>query len=234
MTGPRLYLAEPLEVGKELPLPKEAAHHLTRVLRLTAGAPIRLFNGEGGEYSATLTACAKDEARVRIDAYDPVSRSAPYRVHLGLCILKRDAMTAVLGRATELGVSIVTPLLSEHCTVPIKALDKRLGHWQKTVIAACEQCGLNSLPTVNEPCPLPDYLSAKHQGHCFIALPEAAPARPAVVDSDFSLVVGPEGGFAAQEVRLASEAGFQPISLGPRTLRAETAPLAALAMLMPF
>lgn len=236
MNQPRFYVECPLSVGQQLPLPPDAAHHANHVLRLTVGDAVCLFNGEGGEYLGCLTECGKRQTIVQLNDHYSLDRAAPVYAHLGLCILKREAMTAALARVTELGACTITPLFSAYCTVPEKTARKRLEHWRKTVIAACEQCGLNKLPIVNEPCALSDWVGAARAKHVigYIALPEEVSIKPETADCDFHLLVGPEGGFAAEEAHQAVAAGFEPISLGDRTLRAETAPLVALAMLMPL
>lgn len=231
---PRFYVEGPLEAGARLALPPAAARHATQALRLKPGAGLTLFNGEGGEFQARLAECGSQGAVVDITGWTDAERTARHRAHLGLCILKREAMAAALARATELGLAQARPLVSRHSAVSPKAARQRLAHWRRTVIASCEQCGMNRLPRVSKPCPLEDWLAEAHPEARFVALPEAPAARPAPVKGDFALLIGPEGGLAESEVRQALDAGFAPISLGPRLLRAETAPLAALALLLPF
>ena len=231
---PRFYVEAPLETGARLTLPAAAARHAAQALRLKPGAGLTLFNGKGGEYQGRLAECSSQGVVVDITGWTEAERTARHRAHLGLCILKREAMAAALARATELGAAQITPLASRHSAVSPKAARQRLGHWRRAVIASCEQCGMNRLPRVSEPTQLDAWLAEPHPEARFVALPEAPEARPAPVQSDFALLIGPEGGMAESEVRQALDAGFAPISLGPRLLRAETAPLAALALLMPF
>ena len=231
---PRFFVDLPLAVGQRLALPAEAARHAAQARRLKAGAKVSLFNGKGGEYHGKLVKCDRQGAEAELANWLPDDRAPQHRAHLGLCVLKREAMTAALARATELGVARITPLVSSHVTVAAKAIGERLPRWRKAVISSCEQCGLNRLPVVDEPRPLADWLAEPREGARIAAMPEVAVARPQPVKGDFTLAIGPEGGFSEAESQQALAAGFTPISLGPRLLRSETAPLAALAILMPF
>jgi 16S rRNA (uracil1498-N3)-methyltransferase len=236
---PRLYIAEPMgpeRVGRTMSLPDEPAHHAVRVLRLAPGDRATLFDGRGGEYAATLTQVGKRGAEVSVDAFLTVERESPLTVVLVQCVLASDAMDYAVRKATELGVAVVSPVVAERSQrIGDDRSDKRLAHWRRIAIAACEQCGRNRLPAIEPIRSLDDWLRALR--------PEAGIAAAARQDAKNSLaslipgrvprfvVVGPEGGFTDAELQRADAAGVLATHLGPRTLRAETAGIAALAML---
>lgn len=234
-TGTRLYCDLPLSPGAEIALPETAARHAVTVLRLQAGDTLSLFNGEGGEYRATLVAVSKREARVRVIEFLATERESPVDITLALGISAGERMDYSLQKATELGVSAIAPLATERSVVKLagERAGKRLQHWQHVVIAACEQCGRNHVPAVAPVQKLFDYLAAIDRNQRLLMLsPDAdtplkrvAPAAAAV------LLIGPEGGLAPAEYQAARASGFEPVRLGPRILRTETAPVAALAVL---
>lgn len=226
----RFYIKGNLDIGAELVLPDEVAHHFYNVLRLREGARIILFNGEPRECEAVAISANRKEVRVNITRANEVTRENPRRIHLGLCALKRDAMTSALAKVTEVGVREITPVISEHCAVSGKSIAAREPHWRKAIIAACEQCGLNTIPALHEPRPLADWLRGDRAAARYIALPDAGAQTPGE-SGRIDLLTGPEGGFAASEEAAALEAGFAPLGLGERILRAETAPVVAIAVL---
>jgi 16S rRNA (uracil1498-N3)-methyltransferase len=237
MAVPRFFV--PLDLaaavtGTVVELPDAAAHHATRVVRLGAGDALTLFAGTGGECAATITRIDKRGVAVRIDGFVPVERESALRVTLAQGIAANDAMDYAIRKATELGVTAIQPLVTARSAPlpPGERGDRRLAHWRQVVIAACEQCGRNRLPEVLAPRPLAAWLPAWRgggivlapgAGHGLAALP--APAAP------IALLIGPEGGLAADEVAAALRAGLTAVELGPRVLRSETAAIAALAAL---
>ena len=233
--GPRLYCDLPLSPGAEIVLPDAAARHAVSVLRLQPGEMLTLFNGEGGEYSASLALVTKREARVRLTEFHAVERESPLTVTLALGISAGDRMDYSLQKATELGVTAIQPLATERSVVKLagERADKRLQHWQHLVIAACEQCGRNRVPIVAPVQKLFSYLAAVDRSQRLLMLsPDAAtPMKQIERASNVVLLVGAEGGFAPAEHAAAMASGFEPVSLGPRILRTETAPVAALAVL---
>src|SRR5512135_334458 len=151
MAAPRFFA--PLElapeiVGTVVTLPQAAAHHATRVVRLAVGDALTLFNGEGGEYAATLITIDRKAVTVRVDAFDPVERESPLAVTLAQAVAANDAMDYAIRKAVELGVASIAPLVTERSAPlpPGERADKRLAHWRQIVIAACEQCGRNRVP----------------------------------------------------------------------------------------
>jgi len=230
-TLPRFFIPGSITTGVPLDLPHSTAHHLKHVLRLSDGE-ITVFNGEGGEYRCRIAEVGRKNVTVKPLEFIDVDRRARLCVHLGLCILKKDAMDRALGRSVELGASRITPLVSEHCTVASKVIRNRVDHWRQVIIAACEQSGLNLLPILDEPRPLVDWVESTAPGLKLISLQGHQPLPDT---SDFpdstSLLVGPEGGFSTDEINTSVNAGFVPVTFGERVLRAETAPLVALSVL---
>ena len=233
--GPRLYCDLPLSPGAEIALPEAAALHAVTVLRLQPGDTLSLFNGAGGEYSASLVAVNKREARVRLNGFDARERESPLAITLALGISAGERMDYSLQKATELGVAAIVPLATERSVVKLagERADKRQIHWQHVVIAACEQCGRNCVPLVAPVQKLFSYLAEVDRSQRLLMLsPDAAtPMKLKPCAERVVLLVGAEGGFAPSEYEAAEASGFEPVSLGPRILRTETAPVAALAVL---
>jgi 16S rRNA (uracil1498-N3)-methyltransferase len=232
---PRIHVPGPLAVDDVVTLPEAAAHHLARVLRLGPGAEVRLFDGSGGEYAATLTAVDRRRVETRVGAFDPREAELPFRVVLAQAISRGDRMDLTLQKAVELGVAAVVPLVSARAA-PLPSGDRRerrLAHWRGIVAGACEQCGRNRLPEVEPPRPLTEWLDRAPPGTRLVLDPEAGvPLRELPLpEAPVTLLVGPEGGLADDELRRARQAGFVGVGLGSRVLRTETAALAALAQL---
>ena len=237
----RFHLPPPLAAlpeGSECPLPASAARHV-QVLRLQPGQAITVFDGLGGQYSACITRMGRSEVIVRLGAHQPIECEARRRVHLLTGLMASERMDWLIEKATELGAARITALLTRHCALRPSGAHaaKKHAHWQAIASAACEQSGRNRLPLIDLPRPwdndLPDdlpparlLLSLSPQAPL---LREHAAALPA--GQPVCLLSGPEGGLSDEEQARAQAAGFAPVSLGPRTLRAETAPIAALALL---
>ncbi len=233
--GTRLYCGLALSPGAEIVLPEAAARHAVTVLRLQVGDTLNLFNGEGGEYRATLVAVSKREARVRLTGFEATEHESPVDITLALGISAGERMDYSLQKATELGVSAIQPLATERSVVKLagERADKRLQHWQHVVVAACEQCGRNRVPVVAPVQRLFAYLAAVDRSKRLLLLsPDASTPLKRVARADAAvLLIGPEGGLAPAEYEAAQAGGFEPVKLGPRILRTETAPVAALAVL---
>ena len=215
-------------------MPDNVAHHALRVLRLAVGDRVVLFTGAGGEFAATLVRADKREAAARIDAFDPVERESALAVTLVQSIAANDAMDHAIRRAVELGAAAIQPVLTTRSArVPDgERGQKRLAHWCQIVIAACEQCGRNRVPEVRSVVTLERWLADRNVAIAGLVLsPTAAAAIAAAPRPQHALdmMVGPEGGFTAEEIGLAQRKGLLAVRLGPRVLRAETAALAALA-----
>jgi 16S rRNA (uracil1498-N3)-methyltransferase len=237
----RVHVGAPLAGGAVLQLPEDAARHLVRVLRLEAGAPLRAFNGEGGEFDAVIEAVRRDVVTVRIGAHHAVSRESPLRVTLLQGIARGEKMDYILQKATELGVTRVVPVTTVRSTVRLteQTAARKREHWQAVVTSAAEQCGRDRVPEVAAPMTLAAAAAAVaaelklllDPGDSASPLPQLLAGTTRQGERTIALLAGPEGGFDPQEVRTAALAGFQGCRLGPRILRTETAALAALAVL---
>ncbi len=236
MPNPRFYVPVALAAPASLALPEAAAHHAARALRLRNGDAVTLFNGQGGEYAARITAIGKHDVTVTIERHDPVERESPLQVTLVQAVSSGERMDLTIQKAVELGVSRIVPVESERCVVRLKGerAEKRMAHWQQVAISACEQCGRNRIPEVRTIAPLDAWLAAEApDAQRWMLLPGAETAlrdlpRP---QQPIELLVGPEGGLTEAEADAARRAGYQPVRLGPRVLRTETAAPALLAAL---
>jgi 16S rRNA (uracil1498-N3)-methyltransferase len=230
--APRLFAPLDLTPGTEIRLPDRAGHHLA-VLRLRRGDPIILFNGRGGEFSAELTRVSEKDALVRVLSKHSAERESSLSIALAQCVSSGDRMDTTLQKSTELGVSKIVPIASARAVVKLSGerAEKRAAHWRNVVIAACEQCGRNRIPDVAGIADFEVFLGETSADQLRLLLDSNADRslkqlpRPDKV----TLLVGPEGGLTAQERALAERAGFVPVRFGPRVLRTETAPLAAIS-----
>lgn len=234
MRIPRLYTPRELRSGQTLVLEEQTAHYVHRVLRMAAGRQVILFNGRGGEFSATLTETGKKAVAVRVEEYHPVERESTLAIHLGIGISRGERMDWVLQKATELGVTAITPLFTERGEVRLKGerLQKKQQHWQQILISACEQCQRNRLPQLNAAVPLQQHLAAVQEPHRLVLHHRSESALAARQPlAAVALLIGPEGGLGDDEISLSEEHGFQALALGPRVLRTETAPVVAISIL---
>ncbi len=235
MRIPRVYSPQTMAIGDCIELEAGAARHLTSALRMSPGQVITLFNGQGGEYTAELIEAKKGKAKVSITNFDQVSRESSLSIHLAIGISRGERMDWIMQKATELGVSEITPLFTERCEVKLSGdrLEKKVGHWQQVAISACEQSQRNTVPLVNKPKKLEQW-----QASCDASLKLVLHHRTksSLTDTprpsaEVALLIGPEGGLSEREIEQAIALNFQPLALGPRVLRTETAPLAAIAIL---
>jgi 16S rRNA (uracil1498-N3)-methyltransferase len=236
MTAARFHIPLPLAPGERTALPEAAAHHAARVLRLRGGDAVTLFNGQGGEYAAVITAIGKHQVEVEVGAHAAIERESPLTVTLVQALSSGERMDLTIQKAVELGVTRIVPVESERSVVRLKGerADKRRAHWRQVVISACEQCGRNRVPAVEPLLPLAVWLAGEESTALrWLLAPGAATALRAQAHPDraIELLVGPEGGFTDAEVAAAQRAGYQPVRLGPRVLRTETAAPALLAAL---
>ena len=236
MRAIRIHVEQPLAAGAEISLPAGAGEHLTRVLRLAAGARVLLFNGDGHDYSATLLDTTRNGARARIEgAQAAAAAESALALTLVQSIARGEKMDWILQKATELGVARIVPVFTARTEVRLDGGrgDKRLAHWHGVICGACEQCGRARLPQLDAPQPLAHWLAAAAREGSLLMLDPQSSTRvrdlPAL--SAAQLVVGPEGGFDAADLLLLHAAGARGLTLGPRVLRTETAGMAALAML---
>lgn len=234
MRAIRVYEPQPLVAGVDLLLGESASHHLGRVLRAAVGDSVTLFNGEGVECSAVISNITKKAVTVHLERLAQSSTESPLTLHLGQCLSKGERMDYAVQKATELGVSSITPLFSERTEVKLPAdrADKRVRHWQQISISACEQSYRCVVPEVAVPVQLSAWMNSVQADLKLVLDPRGAqPLDSNVQPESVALLIGPEGGLSQAEIDLAVGKGFKPVVLGPRVLRTETAPVAAMAVL---
>lgn len=230
----RFFMPAALAPGSEVTLSDDVTHHLVRVLRSEVGTRCVLFNGEGGAFDAELVAAGKKSAVARLLAFQPDDHESPLQTHLGQVMSRGERMDYAIQKATELGVSAITPLMSDRCELKLRGeerADRKLEHWRRVAISACEQCGRNRLPVIHAPQALADWAATVPAELKLVLAPAVSGALPAERAPSVALLIGPEGGLSEAEIAGVQARGFRPWQLGPRVLRTETAPVAALALL---
>jgi 16S rRNA (uracil1498-N3)-methyltransferase len=230
MGTPRIYVDSALAAGINVILEERNYHHLVHVLRMQSEAEVMLFNNRGGEYSGRLRV-EKKTAKVEVLSFQDTDRESKLKLHLVQAISRGDRMDITLQKAVELGVTEISPLYSERSQkMDGRTREKKMAHWQGVVISACEQSGRCTLPVLNAPLSLAEWLEAhgKDAMERFILDPEAKGKFSPRKLEQIALLTGPEGGFSRQEVELAERHGCTPVRLGPRILRTETAGIVAL------
>jgi 16S rRNA (uracil1498-N3)-methyltransferase len=232
---PRFYCPGDLSQGATRDLPDAAAHHAARVLRLSVGDAVTVFNGQGGQSAAQVHTITKQRVAVRIGAWQAHDVESPVSVSLLQGLSARERMDFTIQKAVELGVAEIYPIETRRSVMRLaqERAERRVEHWQNLVISACEQCGRNRVPLVHPVMSLADWLGVHSpaQSHLRLILAAGAPTRLRELDafSTVSLLAGPEGGFAPEELEMTTASGFKAVRLGPRILRTETAAIAALA-----
>jgi 16S rRNA (uracil1498-N3)-methyltransferase len=235
MRVPRLYHPDPISLDNEFELTNDAAHHVATVLRLKPDHPVVLFNGDGNEYSGIIVNVEKHRVSVEIDAKLSIDPESPLSIHLGQGVSKGDRMDWALQKSVELGVTDITPLITERCAVKLdeKRWQKKISQWQKIIIGACEQSGRNTIPTLHAPIPLKNWLATSTQQQRIVLAPKAEQpiAKLPRHTRGFRLLIGPEGGLSDNEIHQSIESGYTACSLGPRILRTETAAICCISIL---
>jgi 16S rRNA (uracil1498-N3)-methyltransferase len=233
---PRFYCPQPLAVGATVALPEHVAHHV-HVLRLAAGDSITLFNGEGGEYTAILTAIDRKRASVELKAFLPREVELPYAITLAQALPEGSKMDWIIEKAVELGAAAVQPLAAQRCVVRLSAerAEKKMAHWQGVAIAASEQSGRNRLLQVADMADFSGWIGQSDLHKRILLSPRGSQSL-----SDWArhqppqavtIAIGPEGGFTEQEEAIARSHHALELTIGSRVLRTETAGLAAIAAL---
>lgn len=235
MRRSRIHTSQPLLSAARVELTDTASHYLMRVLRLSKGDPLILFNGDGRDYSAEIAEIRSKRVLVRLlDSTIPGNES-PLNITLVQAICRGERMVYALQKATELGVSRIQPLISHRVEVRLdKARQaKRMKHWQGVVISACEQSGRAVVPEVRSPLSVNEWMSGADDSPSVVLDPSAEKKLSglSVSGQAISILVGPEGGFTQDEVNTVCLGGLTAVSLGPRVLRTETAGPAAIAVL---
>ena len=231
----RLFVAMPLITGLELPLPEGAARH-AMVRRVQPGDQLTLFDGSGSDWDATVLAVTRRDVQVRVGSSMAVHRELPVQVTLAAVMPANERMDVLVEKASELGVSWIQPLHSDRSVLRLSGerAQRKQAHWQAVAQAACEQCGRAVVPQVAPVANLTEWLSRPRAGERWLlslAPGAQTPAGRPQPQSTLFTLSGPEGGFTPDEETAALAAGFVPIDLGRRVLRAETAPLTVLAWL---
>lgn len=234
MRSPRVYEPQPLIEGAELFLNDSAVQHLGRALRMRPGESVVLFDGDGNEHRAELLELSKRSVSVRVGESLARSVESPLKVELGQVLSRGERMDYAIQKATELGVDRIVPLFSLRCEVKLPAdrQQKRRQHWQQVAISACEQSGRTRVPEILLPQSLDNWVAQTEAALKLVLHPDAAtPLGQRQAPDSVALLIGPEGGLEEAEIERARAAGFESLQLGPRVLRTETAPVAALTLL---
>jgi 16S rRNA (uracil1498-N3)-methyltransferase len=244
----RVYVDAALHPGSIVDLARDTGAHLAKVLRARSGDELVLFNGDGREFIGSIDAVRGSRVSASIGAARIIDRESPCRLTLIQCVPRGDRMDFIVQKATELGVARIVPVLSQRSVVRLDSAQSasKQAHWRAVAVSACEQCGRNRLPTVEAPQPLLNYLGAlapaagvrslrlvmepedEHGGQNGVR-PFDSDSLDAVAAAD--IAIGPEGGFAPEELEAFKLSAFIRAGLGPRVLRTETAAIAAIVML---
>lgn len=242
----RVYCPQELKIHQEILLDERTSHHLINVLRLKIGHIVIVFNGNGQDYVGKIIKLEKKQAYFLADTVLDIKNESNLKTHLGQAISKGERMDFVIQKSVELGVTDITPLITEHCNIKLdeERREKRHEHWQRVAISAAEQSGRAIIPMVHAPTLLLDFLKA-HDAHThrkfILHYRNAKPLTQLLKDQNnqnisepIVLIIGPEGGISDRELSDAALHGFHASSIGPRILRTETAPITALSILQAF
>lgn len=235
MRIPRIFIVSELAPELEIALDSQASNYLGKALRMEAGRQLFVFNGDGHEYSAILISTSKRECIIRIESQQAANRESPLHTHMAIGVSRGERMDWVLQKATELGVSEITPLFTERTEVKLKGerLDKKMEHWRQIMISACEQCQRNVLPKLNTAATMDEFFRLPKQG-LGLVLHHRSEQRFSDhgTQQACTLLIGPEGGLTDTEIQQAMNSyQYSALTLGPRVLRTETAPIVALTAL---
>lgn len=234
MRIPRIHTGQVLQADATFDLEPGPSQHLGRALRMQVGDSLVVFDGRGGEYPATIAAIGRKQVSITTGLLNPREAESPLAIHLGIATSRGDRMDWVVQKATELGVSRISALVTERTEVKLRGerAAKKLTHWQQVATSACEQCGRNRIPHIDGMVALDAWLRTTEGDRKLVlhhrAVNEGDRDGPT---ASVALLIGPEGGLSDHEISQAESAGYQSLQLGPRVLRTETAPLAAIALL---
>ncbi|CAK3798362.1 16S rRNA m(3)U-1498 methyltransferase [Vibrio crassostreae] len=235
MRIPRIHHPERIHQLGSLALGEDAAGHVGRVLRMKEGQEVLLFDGSGAEFPATIAEVSKKNVTVNVSERIERSSESPLDLHLGQVISRGDKMEFTIQKSVELGVNTITPLISERCGVKLdtKRFEKKLAQWQKIAIAACEQCGRNTVPVIRPIMQLEEWCSEPSEALKLNLHPRAKYSINTLPEpiNKVRLLIGPEGGLSAEEIGMTEQYKFEETLLGPRVLRTETAALTAITAL---
>ncbi|MBR9871847.1 MAG: 16S rRNA (uracil(1498)-N(3))-methyltransferase [Gammaproteobacteria bacterium] len=234
MRIPRIFTDSPLNVGSQCELDENAANHVGRVLRMQPGQELRLFNNDGCDYRTTITQASKKNVTVEVLSREDNATESPLNITLGQTLSKGDRMDYAVQKAVEMGVTTIVPLSTQRSDVKLKGdrEEKRLRHWQQVAISAAEQCGRAKVPEILPVMSVEEWLEYSQSCDLRLVLHHRTEQSLNTLDTpaNVALMIGPEGGLTADEIAQAEHSGFLPVALGPRVLRTETAPVAAMAL----
>ncbi|RJG01770.1 16S rRNA (uracil(1498)-N(3))-methyltransferase [Noviherbaspirillum sedimenti] len=233
---PRFFCSHALAIGQMISLPEAVARHV-QVLRLAPGDTLTLFNGEGGEYAATLASIDKRGATAEIKAFSRREAELAHAIILAQALPEAAKMDWIIEKAVELGAAGVQPLAAQRCVVRLAAerAQKKLQHWQGVAVSAAEQCGRNRVPQIADIANYPSWIARQDIHRRILLTPRAEMSLTAWArhhpPQALTLIIGPEGGLSGEEEDTAMQHGALALSIGSRILRTETAGMAALAAL---
>jgi 16S rRNA (uracil1498-N3)-methyltransferase len=230
----RVHTLQDLQPGLEVALHDATAHYLGRVLRVSVGQPVILFNGDGHDYAAEVLRANQREVLLTVTGQVPGLSEPPHGILVVQALSRGERLYLTLQKCTELGATGFQLLTAERAEIKLRSdkLERRLDHWRSVVVSACEQCGRARVPPVLAPLTVAQWLQQNSAAHRLVLDPAAAtPLARVQLPAELELAVGPEGGFSTSELAFMEAQGVQRVSLGPRTLRTETAGPAAVAIL---
>ena len=233
MKNPRIYIDQPFALGQTVILTDNAANHIARVLRMGVDEQIRVFSNNV-EYQARIVSAERKQVSVVLESEIHSERTSPLRTTIGLAMSKGDRMEYAIQKACELGVSHIVPLTSERSELRLKddRADKKQQQWQQIAISACEQCGLNAVPSIGAIQSVSEFCQSADSELKFVLHHRTEKSLHDIAKpQSVTCLIGPEGGLSADEISLAELHGFKPLCLGPRVLRTETAPVAVLSLM---
>ena len=232
----RCFVDLELTVGNEIILPEVTSNHLVRVLRLELNDTFQLFNGNGIEYQAKLIGVQKKHSKATIVSTHIINNESPLKIHLFQSIARGEKMDLILQKATELGATQFTPIVSDRTEVKLdnERSEKKLSHWQGIIRSACEQSGRTILPILNMPISLKQIATSNVFTQAYYLDPKASNRTQNLqvnIEEEIIIAIGPEGGFSERDRELLQIAKFKGLTIGPRILRTETAGIAVIAAL---
>ena len=232
MNYTRIYCGQNLEIGKVLTLIQDSSKHLVNVLRKKEGSLIELFDGKGSSCTAEIISSQKKRVKVKLVEELVFQDRKGIKISLGQSLIKTEPFSFSIQKATELGVASMSPLYTERTVVKLKpnSTKSRKLRWQSIATHACQQCGENWLPEINEIQRLEDWAQAVKAKHKIVLYPNAETKLSSLTfDDSVAIAVGPEGDFTDSEINLLTEKDFLPVKLGERVLRADTAVISVVS-----
>ncbi|MDH5359642.1 MAG: 16S rRNA (uracil(1498)-N(3))-methyltransferase [Gammaproteobacteria bacterium] len=235
MKNTRLYINTELRPDSQALLPAEQHRYIHSVLRLREGDSVILFNGSGSDFNGIISETSKRSSTIQLHDKIDIDNESPVHTHLFQAISKGDRMDNAIQKSIELGVSEITPIISERTVVRVdeKRLQKKILHWEKIIISACEQSGRAVIPKLHPIINFIDALGAIESKNSYILTPEADQNLSSIQPgfSNCNIFIGPEGGFSEAEINIANKHFLTGIKMGNRVLRTETAPIAVLSVI---